>query len=64
MIDRIKHHVHTSASLNSNHYGLIPQRGNVDGAMAVKGIIEENLKQNNCTAVVRLDVRGAFDAAW
>ena len=64
MLDRIMHHVHTSVGLNSNQYGFIPQRGTVDAAMAVKEIIEENLKQKNCTAVVSLDVRGAFDAAW
>ena len=33
-------------------------------ALAVKRIIKENLKQTNCTAVVSLDVRGAFDATW
>jgi hypothetical protein len=64
MIDRIMHHVHTNAGLNSNRYGFIPQRGTVDAAMAVKEITEGNLKQNNCTSVVSLDVRGAFDAAW
>jgi hypothetical protein len=32
--------------------------------MAVKVIIEENLKQKNCTSVVSVDIRGAFDAAW
>jgi hypothetical protein len=32
--------------------------------MAVKEIIEENLKQKNCTSVVSLDVQGAFDAAF
>jgi len=63
MIDRIMHHVHSSAGLNSNQYGFIPQRGTVDAAMAVKAIIEENLKQKNYTAVVSLDVQGAFDAA-
>ena len=63
MRDRIMHHVHTSAGLNSNQYGFIPQRETVDAAMAVKEIIEENLKQKNCTSVVSLDVRGAFDAA-
>jgi len=63
MIDRIMHHVHSSAGLNRNQYGAIPQRGTVDAAMAVKEIIEENLKRKNCTAVVRQDVRGAFDAA-
>jgi len=64
MIDRIMHHVHTSVGLNSNQFDFIPQRGTVDAAMAVKEIIEDNLEQSNCTAVVSLDVRGAFDAAW
>jgi hypothetical protein len=64
MIDRILHHVHSNAGSNSNQYGFIPQRGTVDTAMVVKEIIEENLKQGNCTSVVSLDVRGAFDAAW
>jgi len=58
------HHVHTNAGLNSTQYGFIPQTGNVDAAMAVKQIIEENLKQKNCTSVDSLDIRGAFDAAW
>jgi hypothetical protein len=64
MIDKILHHVHSNARLNSNQYGFIPHRGTVDAAMAVKEIIEENLKQGNCTSVVILDVRGAFDAEW
>jgi len=64
MIDRIMHHVHTSAGLNSNQYGFIPQRRTVDAAMAVNVIIEKNLKQKNCTSVVSLDIRGAFNAAW
>ena len=64
IIDRIVHHVPTNAGLNSNQYGFIPQRGSVDAAMAVKEIVEENLKQKNCTSVVSLDVRGVFDAAW
>jgi len=64
MIHRIMHRVHTSAGLNSDHCGFIPHRGTVDAAMAVRGIIEENLKQTNCTAVASLDVRGAFDGAW
>ena len=51
MIDRIMHHVHSSAGLNSNQYGFIPQRGTVDAVMAVKEITEENLKKNYCTSV-------------
>jgi len=64
MIGRIMHHVHTSAGLNSNQCGFIPHRGNVDAAMAAREIIEEKSKQKNCTAVINLDVREAFDAAW
>jgi hypothetical protein len=64
MIDRIMHHVHSNAGLNSNQYGFIPQRGSVDAAMAVKEIIEGNLKQKDCSSVFSLDVRGAFDEAW
>jgi len=63
MINRILLHVHSNVGLNSNQYGFIPQRRTVDTAMAVKVIIEENLKQKNCTSVVSLDIRGAFDAA-
>lgn len=65
MINRILHHVHTNtAGLNRNQYGFMPQKGTVDALMAAKEIIEENLSENNCIAVVSLDVRGAFDAAW
>jgi hypothetical protein len=32
--------------------------------MAIKENIEGNLKQKDCTSVVSLDVRGAFDTAW
>ena len=64
MIDRILHHVHSNAGLNSNQYSFMPQRGTVEAAMAVKGIIGENLKLKYCTSIVSLDVRGAFDAAW
>jgi len=64
MLDRIMHHVHISVGLNCNQYGFIPQRGTVDAAMTIKEIIEENLEQKNCTAVVCLDVRGAFDTSW
>ena len=52
MIDRILHHVHSSAGLNSNQYGFMTQRGTVEAAMAVKGIIGENLKQKYCTSIV------------
>ena len=56
--------MHSNAGLNSNQYGFIPQKGTVGAAMAVKDIIEGNLKEKDGTSVVSLDVRGLFDAAW
>jgi hypothetical protein len=64
MIDRILHHVHSNAGLNSNQCGFIPQSRTVEAAMAVKEIIGENLKQKNCISVVSFDVRKTFDAVW
>jgi hypothetical protein len=64
IIDRILHHVHSNAGLNSNKYGFIPQSGTVEAAMAGKKIIRENLKHKNWISVVSLAVQGAFDAAW
>ena len=54
-IDRIMHHLHSTAGLNSNQYGFTPQRGTVDAAMVIKEIIEGNLKQKDSTSVVRLE---------
>jgi len=64
MINRILHHVHSNAGLNSNQYGFVPQSGTVEAAMAVKEFIGETLNHKNCISVVNLDVRGAFHAAW
>ena len=64
MKNRILHHVHSNAGLNSNQYGFMPQSGTVEAVMAVKEFIGETLNHKNCISVVSLDVRGAFDAAW
>jgi len=64
MINRILHHVHSNAGLNSNQYGFMPQCGTVGAAMAIKGVTGEALNHKNCISVVSLDVRGAFDAVW
>jgi hypothetical protein len=50
--------------LNDNQYGFTPQRGTTDAAMEVKKFIEESLRLKQCTVIVSLDVKGAFDAAW
>ena len=45
-------------------FGFSPQTSTIDAAMAVKEIIEDNLKQNKYVVLVALDVKGAFDASW
>ena len=56
--------MHSNNMLNNNQYGFTPQRGTVDAAMVAKNFIEETLRLEQCTVVVSLDVKGAFDAAW
>ena len=64
MTDRILFHIYSNDLLNDNQYGFTPQRGTVDAAMEVKNFIEESLKLKQCTVIVSLDVKGAFNAAW
>jgi hypothetical protein len=64
MIDRILFHIHSNDLFNDNQYGFTPQRGTVDAEMKVKNFIEESLRLKQCTVIVSLDVKGAFDAAW
>ena len=64
MIDRILFHINTNNLFNDNQYGFTPQRGTIDAAMVVKNFIEESLRLKQCTILVSLDVKGAFDAAW
>jgi hypothetical protein len=63
MINRILFHIYSDL-FNDNQYGNTPQRGTVDEAMEVKNFIEESLRLKQCTVIVSLDVKGAFDAAW
>ena len=65
MIDWILFHIYSNGFFNDNQYGFTsPQRGTVDAVMQVKKFIEERLRLKQCTVIVSLDVKGAFDAAW
>ena len=57
-------YMHSNNKLNNNQYGFTPQRRTVDVARVAKNFIEESLRLKQCTVVVSLDVKGAFDAAW
>ena len=64
LINRIMHHLNTGDFLNRNQFGFTPQTGTIDAIMAVKNFIEETLKNKQHVAMISLDVKGAFDAAW
>ena len=64
LISRIMAHLKKHDSLNKNQFGFIPGSSTTEALMAVKNIIDGNLKQNNDTVLISLDVKGAFNAAW
>jgi len=64
MIDRILFHIYSNDLFSDNQCGFTPQRGTVDAGIEVKNFIEESLRLKQCTVIVSLYVKGAFDAAW
>jgi hypothetical protein len=60
LINRINHHVF----MNKNQYGFTPQQDTIDAAMEIKEIVEKGLAAEEVIALVSLDVKGAFEAAW
>jgi len=50
--------------MNKNQYGFTPQRSTTDAAMAVKEFVEEGLASEEIIALISLDVKDAFGAAW
>jgi retron-type reverse transcriptase len=64
LINRIMHHIYTNNLMSNNQYGFTPQTSTVDAVMALKDFVQESINEGQYVAVVSLDVKGAFDAAW
>jgi hypothetical protein len=64
LINRIMHFLYTNDLLNQNQFGFSPQKSTTDAAMVVKDFIEEALTYGQIVALVSIDVKGSFDAAW
>jgi hypothetical protein len=64
LINRINHRVFSQGFMNKNQYGFTPQKGTIDAAMEIKDIVKEGLAAGEVIALVSLDVKNAFDAAW
>jgi hypothetical protein len=64
LISRIMHHVYSNNLMNNNQYGFTPQTSTVDAVMALKDYVQSSIDDGQYVAVISLDVKGAFDAAW
>lgn len=64
LINRIMYHMYSKDVLNRSQYGFTPQTSTTDVIMAVRNHIEESMKEGYLVAMISLDVKGAFDAAW
>ena len=49
---------------NIQQYGVSPQKGTIEAAMEIKNYVKEGLRGGDVIALISLDVKGAFDAAF
>jgi hypothetical protein len=64
LINRIMHHMYSNNLISINQYGFTPQTSTVDAVIALKDFVQDSINDGQYVAVISLDVRGAFDAAW
>jgi ribonuclease HI len=64
LINRIVHYMHSHNLLSQNQYGFTPQTSTVDAVMDLKDYAQRSIEEGQYVALISLDVKGAFDAAW
>jgi hypothetical protein len=64
LINRTMHHMHSNNLMSKNQYGFTPQTSTVNAVMALKDCMQDRVNDGQYVAVISLDVKGAFDAAW
>jgi hypothetical protein len=64
LINRINHQIYSHVLMSGNHTASCPQKSTTDAAITVKGFVEKALAANDIVALISLDVKVAFDAAW
>jgi len=58
------HHIHSNNLMSRNQFRFTPQTSTIDDVMASKDFVQESINEGQYIAVIILDVKGAFDAAW
>jgi hypothetical protein len=64
LINGINHHANSHDFLNIHQYGFPPQKVTTDAAMEIKNYVMEGLAGGEVIALISLNVKGAFDAAF
>jgi hypothetical protein len=64
LINRIMYHMYSNNLMSKNQCGFTPQTSTVDAVMALKDFVQDSLNDGQYVALISLDVKGAFDAAW
>jgi hypothetical protein len=50
--------------MSKNQYGFTPQMSTVDTVRALQNFVQDSLNDRQYVALISLDVKGAFNAAW
>lgn len=64
IFDRLLHHMRENGHLCANQYGFIKGRSTTDMLCDIAECIQANRAKKLKTALVSLDIQGAFDNAW
>jgi len=64
LLNRIMHYMHSHNLLSQNQYGFTPQTSTVDAVMDLKDYVQRSMKEEQYVALISLNVKAAFDAAW
>ena len=64
LINRIMHHMYSNNLMSKNQYGFTPHTNTIHAVMALKYFVQDSINDGQYVAVISLDVKGAFDAAW
>jgi hypothetical protein len=50
--------------MSKNQYGFTPQTNTVDAVMTLKDFVQHSLNNGQYVALLSVDGKGSFDAAW
>jgi hypothetical protein len=56
--------MYSNNPMSKNQCGFTPQTSTVDAVMALKFFIQDSLNDGQYVALISLEVKGTFEAAW